>query len=296
VLNEVLEGDSEEMLKISHAERKFLEEGVAQGIRNDGRGNVDYRHFVLETGILTQTNGSARLRLSNTDVLVGIKLETGEPLPDTPDQGRVQVSVECCPSASPEFEGKGGDALNLELARVLERILNNNSSIDLKKLCILPGKLCWILYADAMVLDSGGNLFDAISIATRAALYNTAVPIVEVDLAHMQFEVVDEGYNKLEIDKVPVCITFTKIGPKYVVDASLEEELCMDVRITFAVNKAGNICTIQKGGQGGVDPKSLDEMLQAAGQMGKQILEKLDIALLLEDSQEPKREKLGFFC
>lgn len=45
--------------------------------------------------------------------------------------------------------------------------------MELKKLCIIPGKLCWIIYVDAMVLDSNGNLFDAISIATRAALHNT---------------------------------------------------------------------------------------------------------------------------
>ena len=33
----------------SIAERKYLEDGVAQGVRTDGRGTLDYRHFVLET-------------------------------------------------------------------------------------------------------------------------------------------------------------------------------------------------------------------------------------------------------
>jgi hypothetical protein len=67
------------MLKISRAERQFLEHGVLQGVRADGRSNLDYRHFVLETGILSHTNGSARLKLSGTDIIVGVKLEVGEP-------------------------------------------------------------------------------------------------------------------------------------------------------------------------------------------------------------------------
>lgn len=46
-------------------------------------------------------------------------------------------------------------------------------ALNLKDLCIIPHKLCWILYIDALVLDSGGNLFDSISMATYAALSNT---------------------------------------------------------------------------------------------------------------------------
>lgn len=34
---------------------------------------------------------------------------------------------------------------------------------------------------DALVLDSGGNLFDSLSLATLAALYNTKIPSIKVD-------------------------------------------------------------------------------------------------------------------
>ena len=33
----------------SVSERKYLEDGVAQNVRNDGRANLDIRHFILET-------------------------------------------------------------------------------------------------------------------------------------------------------------------------------------------------------------------------------------------------------
>jgi len=281
------------MFKISIAERKYLEDGISQNFRSDGRSNLDYRHFILETGILTQTNGSARVKLAQTDVLVGVKAEIGEPDLASPNKGKVQLSVECCPSASPEFEGRGAEDLNTELARVLERLLQTESALDLTKLCIIPGKVCWILYIDAMVLDSGGNLFDAISVATRAALHNTAIPVV--DVANDDYDVTDDPSKQWNIDvtNVPICVTFCKIGSSYVVDATIEEELCVNVRLTIGVNKNGNICTVQKGGQGGLDPSSMYEMLNHSRKIGQQLLQKLDEALVTEQKQS---RKLGFFA
>jgi len=63
--------------------------------------------------------------------------------------------------------------LNIKLAVTLEKLLLSADHLDLKSLCLIPKRTCWTLNVDAMVLDSGGNLFDAISIATRAALANT---------------------------------------------------------------------------------------------------------------------------
>lgn len=83
------------MLKaLSPSERSFLEEGVSQNLRTDGRSLMDFRNFYLETGIISQTNGSARLKLQDTDVLVGVKLETGDPDPQAPDRGIINISVE----------------------------------------------------------------------------------------------------------------------------------------------------------------------------------------------------------
>ena len=37
---------------------------------------------------------------------------------------------------------------------------------------------------DAMVLDSGGNLFDSLCLATLAALHDTKIPSIKVDNIH----------------------------------------------------------------------------------------------------------------
>jgi exosome complex component RRP42 len=39
----------------------------------------------------------------------------------------------------------------------------------------VPGKTCWLVYVDALVLNDGGNVLDALSIAARAALALTRV-------------------------------------------------------------------------------------------------------------------------
>lgn len=54
-------------------------------------------------------------------------------------------------NATPEFEGRGGEELGVEISNTLYRVFNNKHSIDLKRLCISPGEHCWVLYVDVLV-------------------------------------------------------------------------------------------------------------------------------------------------
>jgi exosome complex RNA-binding protein Rrp42 (RNase PH superfamily) len=62
-------------------------------------------------------------------------------------------------------------------------LLPAGGSLDLQSLCVLPGKTCWVVYVDALLLNDGGNVLDALSIATRAALTLTRIPKVRIRLA-----------------------------------------------------------------------------------------------------------------
>lgn len=79
--------------------------------------------MTVETGLLPQTNGSSRFRLvtGGTDVLASVKAEVAEPLPGKGKEGRLECSVECWSSASPQFEGRGAAEINAELTRTLSR-------------------------------------------------------------------------------------------------------------------------------------------------------------------------------
>lgn len=60
---------------------------------------------MIETDVVNNTSGSARVRLGNTDVLVGIKAEIETPTVENPDCGSITFFVDCSANAAPEFEG-----------------------------------------------------------------------------------------------------------------------------------------------------------------------------------------------
>lgn len=268
---------------LSDGEVRFIRSGVLDDVRIDGRSRLDFRPLSVETGLLPQANGSARVVLDGTDVLVGVKAELGTPLIERADEGRVEVSVECCPSASPEFEGRGGSNLNLELSRVLERALTAPGVLDLKSLNLIEGKQCWVIFIDALVLDSTGNLLDALALASRAALSNVKIPRVNVigKGDDVELEIDHEASITFDVASIPISVTFTMIGPLYVADASLQEEACSDCKITFFVLPNGNIATIHSG-SGSVRREVLHNMTVDAGSMGKLMVETMDKTLEAE--------------
>jgi exosome complex component RRP42 len=113
-----------------------------------------------------------------------------------------------------------------------------------------------------------------------------------------EFEIDEESTDVKYINtsQVPVCVTFNKIGNAYVVDASLQEELCMSSRLTVSIDRGGVVCSIQKGGSGGVNPSLLSEMLNTARRVGVEVINKMDQALKHEQQQSGKRTKVGMFA
>ncbi|KAF9103547.1 Exosome complex component RRP42 [Mortierella sp. AM989] len=323
---------------ISPAERDYILKGIECNIRADGRQRSDYREVTIETSVVSQTSGSARIRIAGgTDVLVSVKAEIApvQVDPETgdgADKGQIICSVECAPSASQQFEGRGADDLNNELTQMMSRFLSHNTTtpphtsssssespspavsggpggINLSKLCIIPGQQCWVLFVDALVMDYGGNLMDAIFMGARAAIYDTRIPKTEVqDLGdgQFEFEVLDDAEDTDIVhgrEDMPICVTLNKIGARHIVDASPLEELCTEAKLVVAVNRSGEICGLQKGQDGGIEPSLLLEMIQFGKTMGQTLIKNLDAKIKQEeDSDLAKRQrgepvqKLGFFA
>lgn len=60
----------------------------------DGRSRLDYRSGDIEVNTVTNSHGSIRLRLAETDVIVAAKVDLGIPKPETPDQGVINFLVD----------------------------------------------------------------------------------------------------------------------------------------------------------------------------------------------------------
>ena len=244
---------------VVRVKKKRIIELLANGKRVDEREPTEYRKIELDSGVIERAEGSARVHLGKTDVMVGVKIATGSPFPDMPDKGVLTVNAELVPFAAPSFEPgpPGEDAV--ELARVVDRGIRESKAIDLEKLCVEAGKLVFVVFIDVYVLNYDGNLIDASTLAALAALINTKMFKYTVEEGEI---VKHPGYTPLPIVNYPISVTFSKIGDKLVLDAGMDEEEVMDARLTMTLDKDGKICAIQKGGGSGYFTK--EEISEAA--------------------------------
>jgi len=284
---------------LSNAEKTYILHGVEDNYRVDGRSRTDIRPIVVETDIVSHASGSAHLRLANTDILVGIKAELEAPLPASPNNGRLEFFVDCSANATPAFEGRGGEDLATEISRVLARAYQSPNVLDLTKLCILAGRTCWILYVDILVLEVGGNLFDAVSLAVKAALASTKIPVVSVtavDGGEPEIELSDDPYTatRLDVTRAPVLVTTTRIGNHCIVDSTPEEECCSGASLVVAVTPSGELATVKKVGGGSFHPDTLITATKLAVEVGKELNTALMDKVKQEEEMGPRREKVGF--
>lgn len=239
---------------------------LAKGTRIDGRKAEEMRPLTIETNFIGSAEGSARVRLGNTQVVVGVKLIMGEPFPDTPNSGVLSTNAELIPMASETFEGGPPDQESIEVARVIDRGIREGHAVDLEKLCIEPGKEVWIMFVDVHVIDYDGNLFDAANIGANAAFKTTIVPAKRAGKG--------EDYP-LPVLHQPISITAVKIDGKLLVDPTHDEERVADARLTVATNELGSLCAMQKGGEGSLTKDEVKRIIDMSLKLGAEVRNKL---------------------
>jgi exosome complex component RRP42 len=258
---------------VTRVKQKQIEQSIDSGKRLDGRSLTDFREFTIEEGLIERADGSARIRLGKTEVLVGVKIETGEPFPDTPNDGVLTVNAELVPLASSTFEPGPPDENSIELARVVDRGIRESKAIDTAKLCIEAGKKVFVVFVDVYVLNHDGNLIDASALAAVSALVNAKMQNYEVEEGEVK---VKSGYSPLPLKDHPITVTVGKIGENLIIDPWIEEEQVMDARLSMAINEDGNICAIQKGGSGFFTPEKILEAAKLAQEKAAELRKKLD--------------------
>jgi exosome complex component RRP42 len=231
-----------------------------ENIRFDGRKNDEHRKITVEYGISKSAEGSARVKIGNTEVIVGVKTEIGTPYPDKPGEGTIMVGAELTPLSNPDFENGPPSIQAIELARVIDRGLRESEAMDFKQLCIKEGEKVWLLLIDICTVNDEGNLFDASSLAALAALKDMHFPAFDGE----KIDYKKKSEKKLEMKEEPLSVTVYKIGEKYVIDPTNEEEPFVDSRLTVAATSDGTICALQKGGDSALTEEDIDVMIDLA--------------------------------
>ncbi|MGC2034808.1 MAG: exosome complex protein Rrp42 [Thermoplasmata archaeon] len=238
--------------------------GLAQeGRRLDGRGADEWRPVSVEPGFVTTADGSALVRMGDTTVVCGVKLEPGKPFPDTPNAGVLTTNAELIPLSSPTFEPGPPHPRAIEVSRVVDRAIRAAETIDLTKLCVTPGEKCWTCFVDVHVIDHSGNLIDAAMLAAVTALSHATVPAA-------RFGVREADYP-LDVQHFPIECTFSRLGETIIVDPSFDEERAAQGRLTVATDEAGNVVAMQKGLVGAFSPDDVKAVVERAFMHGDRL-------------------------
>lgn len=254
---------------LDQLKREKILELLKIGKRIDGRAIDEQRPLVIETGVIPKANGSSRIKLGDTEVITGVKIQPDKPFPDMGDKGIIICTAEILPLADPNVEPGPPNEEVIELARVVDRGIRETEMIDLHQLVLVENKSVVGMFIDSSVIDSGGNLFDACSYASVAGILSCSVPKYEIK---EDSPVLVEGVtSKPPIKTIPVSVTMARIGDYVVVDPTKEEEACMDARITITTNSEGNICAVQKGGNEGFSAEQLLQCAEMSLAVGRKI-------------------------
>jgi exosome complex component RRP42 len=238
--------------------KDYVYDLLKSGKRIDGRGFLDYREISVERDLINKAEGSALVKFGDTSVLVGVKLEPGEPFSDAPNKGIIMTNAELRPGASPDFEPGPPNETSVELARMVDRGIRGSETIDLEKLCIIEGEKVWMIFIDIHALDNDGNLVDAAALGAIASLLHARIPNEQYGITGVD----DTLTDTLTIRDTPVAVTVVKILDNFLVDPNLSEETAATSRLTVISNADGTLSGVQKSGREGLKEEEIAEMVE----------------------------------
>ncbi|KAH7907320.1 ribosomal protein S5 domain 2-type protein [Hygrophoropsis aurantiaca] len=267
-----------------------------------------------------------------TEVVAAVKLEVenvgdGESV----DEGRVVCSVSCSPTAYPHLSSGALDDLQHDMTSMLHSTLSH-PSLRPKNLGILRGKKAWLLNLDVVIFADAGNVYDTIFMGARAALWDTKVPrtrsveykakkpnahekAMDVDDADQGKSVLDTRDTRTATDfelpdywdegevldgrKLwPVCVTMNLLPSLHFLDASLQEEASVPLRlhVLFSFPTAGTPClqTSRLIGSGFTDLTQLQSLLRDGEKYARNVWNALESKLKDEDIRRNQKARERF--
>lgn len=242
---------------------------LEKGQRHDDRKIFEYRPISVEVNPIPRANGSARVRIGKTDVIVGVKFDVDVPFSDTPEDGILMVNAEFVPFANPDFEPGPPSPAAIELARVVDRGIRESGCIDFSKLCITPKEKVWETFVDIYPINDDGNLFDASALAAIVALKNAVLPKYDEKADQVLYKELTK--KKLDMNDIPILTTFAKTSGYVFADTDKKEEKAMDARLSLSTLSTGKVAAMQKGGSGTFTKEEVLNLLDKAIEKGAEL-------------------------
>ena len=250
-----------------------IKEFLKEDKRFDGRGRGEFRELIIEKDISKKAEGSVRVKLGKTEVIVGVKVAVGEPYADSPNKGNLMVTAEMLPLSSPRVELGPPKFPAIELGRVIDRGIRESGVIDVEKLCIKEGEKVWTVFIDIYAINDDGNLLDAAGIGALAALKVAKLPKYDEEEGKVIYEEPDKDMPLTGIN--PLAITVHKIGDKLIIDPTREEEDASETRLTIG-SFDGTISSMQKGNSETMKAEEVAEAIDLVNNAWKELFKNLE--------------------
>lgn len=248
-------------MDIPNINKNKITEVLEKDKRLDGRKLFDYRDIEIETNISKNAEGSARVRIGKTEVIVGVKMDVQEPYPDHEDEGTMVTGMEFSPISGARYESGPPKIDAIEVARVVDRGIRESKFIDFKKLCIKEGEKVWSVLIDIYAINDDGNILDASALASVAALMVAKMPKYDEKTEKVKFGEFTKDSIPLT-ENIPFTMTFHKIKNKLFIDPNRDEEDTSEGRVTLAITKPKKEYIINAMQKGDMALFSIDELEQ----------------------------------
>eukprot|EP00126_Sphaerothecum_destruens_P003105 Sdes_comp16624_c0_seq1m5925 len=173
--------------------RKFYEEEI----RPDGRELLAFRDAQISVGCIKSADSSALVKLGESSVLCGLKLQLAKPNLLEPCLGFFLPNFQISPACDSNFRKGPPTEREQIMSGFLQSVLCPSSLqesllgsedysdefdiLDRRSLCIQEGELVWSIYCDVMCLGDDGGLKDISFFAIYAALSALLIPAISFD-------------------------------------------------------------------------------------------------------------------
>lgn len=237
-------------------------------VRPDSRSPHEFRELSVNTGSLSNSNGSAVVRLGQTLMTCGVRAEITAPDPFHPKQGFIVPNVEIGPICHSSLRNSPPSDTQQSIAYRLQSITRDDKFINLEDLCIEAGKAVWVLYIDIVCLSHDGSLLSAANTSMISALLNTSLPLARWDSDTETCRCVQE-YSPLKVAAVPHVTEFGFFDGILLADLTEEEEALCEERLTIIMTKT-HLLSISKSGGRKLGARDLAEAIdQSQGRIHK---------------------------
>lgn len=233
--------------------QQYLIELLKNGSRINGRQLNETRKPQVTFG----DNGEVEISTGETKVLVKVSSEITKPYEDKGNEGILIINN------------------NIEdldvLTRIIEKSIRKSASLDLESLCIITGKLCWLIRIDLTILNFDGNLIDICLMGIMINLLNYKLPSYDLNQGQIKLYNLDEKPPlSLSILHIPICFTILFFNPLdketnlksddvveiSIFDADSQEESLRDSYLVVTVNSNKEIIQMSK--LGGIPINSIE--------------------------------------